>query len=194
MLPGSFFANPSSFTKKNKINLDDLYDKKHEKEKLKLSIYEKILDRIHNKIKFTARQKHNEQFLFYQVPEFQLGLPRYDVGDCIAFLINELEDNGFHIKYTHPNLLFISWQHYIPSYKREIIKKETGVQIDGFGNVIEKKNKQKNNDEKLLNLGNTIMNKKNNSDDNEYKDIDSYKPTGIYNIELMKKIQDKLNK
>lgn len=194
ILPGSFFANPSSYSTKNKINLDELYDRKQEKERIKISIYEKILDKIHNKIKFTARQKHNEQYLFFVVPEFQLGLPKYDIADCVGYLINELEDNGFNVKYTHPNLLFISWQHYIPSYQREIIKKETGVAIDGFGNVIEK-NKKKNEELNILNFNkdNNKNNKTNKVIEENYKNVDNYKPSGIYNLDLLKKIQNKLN-
>lgn len=196
MLPGSFFANPNSYSKKNKINLDELYDRKHEKEQLKISIFDKILDRIHNKIKFTSRQKQNEQFLFFVVPEFQLGLPKYDVGECIGYLINELEDNGFNVKYTHPNLLFISWQHYIPAYQREMIKKNTGVQIDGFGNIINKNKKTENKENpnnSLFNLNNNTQennNKQNNKDN--FKSVDTYKPVGIYNQELLKKIQEKI--
>lgn len=188
MFPGSLYANPNSLNKtQNKINLDELYIRKQEKEQQKLSIFKKILDRIHNKIKFTSRQKHNEQFLFFVVPEFILGLPRYNLDECIGYLINELEDNGFNIKYTHPNLLFISWQHYIPSYYREMIKKETGVVIDGFGNVIQKK-KDTNT---LLITNEKDKQKKENTQ--KFKSIESYKPGGIYNTELLKKIQNKIH-
>ena len=45
-----------------KLNLDDLYDKKREHDLSKLEIFNKLLSRIHNKIRLTARQKHDEQF------------------------------------------------------------------------------------------------------------------------------------
>ena len=45
-----------------KINLDDLYEKKREHDLSKLNIFNKLLGRIHNKIKLTARQNHTEQF------------------------------------------------------------------------------------------------------------------------------------
>lgn len=196
MFPGSFYANPSSLYKEQqtKINLDELYTTKHEKEKQKITIFKKILTRIHNKIKFTSRQKHNEHFLFFVVPEFILGLPRYNLDECIAYIINELEDNGFNIKYTHPNLLFISWQHYIPYYHREMIKKETGVVVDGFGNVLHKENSSKKPTNEIVvekNVFNIKSNKK--QHEGEFKSIDTYKPSGIYNVELLKKIHNKVN-
>ena len=53
-------------------------------------------------------------------------------------------ENGFLVKYTYPNLLFISWRHYIPSYKRIEIKKRYGFKIDGFGNLVKEKEKEAN--------------------------------------------------
>ena len=37
------------------------------------------------------------------------GFPLYDFKSCILYLFKSLTDNGFDVKYTHPNLLFISW-------------------------------------------------------------------------------------
>ena len=38
------------------------------------------------------------------------------------------------MRYTHPNLIFISWGHYIPTYVRNEFKKKTGIAIDEHGN------------------------------------------------------------
>lgn len=183
-----------------KISLDELYDRKREVEINRMNIYRKILNRVHNKIKTVSRKKCQTQ-LFYVIPEFMFGVPKYNVNTCISFIIEKLEENGFHVKYTHPNLIFISWGHYIPSYKREQIKKETGVSVDGFGNIIQKKNKNRNmsfNNEDptdpknlLLNLSNKNHNKKNEQNKKEYKDINNYKPSGIYNLDLLQRIKDK---
>ena len=63
--------------------------------------------------------------------------------NCTSYIIEKLIDNGFMIKYTHPNLLFISWRHYIPHYERAKIKKNTGVSVDGWGNVVVNKKDKK---------------------------------------------------
>ena len=105
------------------------------------------------------------------------------------------------IRYTHPNLLFISWKHWVPSYVRNEIKKKTGVAIDGYGNKVEEKEKKKgkeptNPDELLMqNMKNpTTMN--NTSKSKEFKNIDAYKPTGnlIYNTALFKNIEERSKK
>jgi hypothetical protein len=189
------FSNNNSVDDiKEKISLDELYDRKREVEKHKLKIYQRILNRVHVKIKMTARQKHEEQYTFFVVPEFVIGVPKYDVATCISYIVYKLEENGFVTKYTHPNLLFISWKHYIPSYKRAQIQKETGVNIDGFGNVVEKKDDKNNPLNIMINTKksqNTVSTGVNNKKKN-YKDISLYKPSGIYNQDVLNRLKDKI--
>jgi len=168
-----------------KISLDELYDRKIEIEQNKLSIYKNILNRVHKKIKTTARQKNGDMFCFYLVPEILIGVPRYDVETCTSYILEKLNDNGFQTRYTHPNLIFISWNHYLPSYKRDEIKKLTGKSVDGFGNVV----KDKNNNENINMQLSSASSKSKKKENNNFKEISSYKPSGIYNIELLDNIK-----
>ena len=93
-----------------KLNLDELYKQQKITDDHKLKIYQKILGRVHNKIKHTSRIRNNNKFCVYILPEFILGVPRYDINTCTMYIIEKLKTNGFNIKYTHPNLLFISWK------------------------------------------------------------------------------------
>lgn len=117
-----------------KINLDELYDKKKEKDLQKLQTFNRILNRIHEKIKMTSRQKMNNSFCWYVIPELMLGYVNYDRTMCISYVLAKLEENDFQVRYTHPNLIFISWGHYIPTYVRNEFKKKTGIAIDEHGN------------------------------------------------------------
>ena len=186
----------------DKINIDDLYQRKREVDQLKLKVFRKILNRVHTKIKITSRQRCAEQFTFFVVPEFIVGTPRYDVAACIAYIIDKLKDNGFSVAYTHPNLLFISWAHYYDKAKRMDIKKQYGVNVDGFGNLVKSKNA--NDRKKTTTPGDMNSLMFNNADvkvgARKFKrriinKSQAYKPTGnlIYNNALLKKIQDKTN-
>jgi hypothetical protein len=119
-----------------KINLDELYEKKQEQDKNKLFTYNKILTRIHEKIKLTSRQKCNQHFCWFVVPEIILGVANYDHAGCIAYIVDKLQENNFMVRYTHPNLLLISWLHYVPNYVRTEFKKKTGTAIDENGRPI----------------------------------------------------------
>ena len=179
----------------NKVNLDELYERKKQHDLNTLRTYNRILNRINNKVKTVSRLQSNEQFCWYVIPEHIIGVPRFDKEACTAYVIDKLSDNGFVLRYTHPNLLFISWKHWIPSYVRSEIKKKTGVVVDGYGNKVEKTNENK-----LIEPSdpNALMFQKNDkidvgSKEKDYKSIDTYQPTGklIYNKDLLKRIEDK---
>ena len=182
-----------------KLNLDELYERTRETSQTKIKTYQKILARIHTRIKAISRQRNNNKFCMFVIPEFILGIPRYDIAECTNYVIEKLTDNGFQLKYTYPNLLFISWQHYIPKYQRSEIKKKTGVAIDGFGNVVSKKNKNNRDDSNpnsLLLMDKNVKMKDGKKKPSNFKSTSSYKPTGnlIYNTNLLEKIDLSLEK
>ncbi len=183
-----------------KLNLDELYNKKQQQDLNVLNNYNKILQRIHNKIKYVSKNIVNDNCCWYLMPEMVIGVPKYDYKDCTAYTIDKLRTNGFVVRYTHPNLLFISWRHWVPTYVRNEIKKKTGNAVDEYGNII-------NNDDKNTNITSAMENKDandnllfsnnkqvkniNTSSNKDYKDIKSYKPSGnlIYNNSLLEKLQ-----
>ena len=180
-----------------KINLDELYEYKHQCDKNTLRSYNIVLQRIHTRIKLTSRQKNNEQFCWFVIPEVMIGVPKYDVASCIAYVLDQLKQNGFSIKYTHPNLLFISWKYWVPDYVRNEIKKKTGTKIDGNGNIIQDNNNTDNTSSssshiKSILKPNTQVVKK--EDEKKYTSINSYTPTGnsVYSNQIIQKIQDKV--
>jgi len=180
----------------DKLNLDELYERKNEVEQNRIKIYQRILSRVHTKIKITSRQRISEQFCFFIIPEFLVGTPRYDSSSCTAYIIDKLIENGFHIKYTHPNLLFISWQHYIDKKKRVLFKKHNGYSIDGFGQPVKEKKNEKKHIMTAENA-NSLMLKKMQpiikpDKNNNFKLVSTYKPTGnlIYNTSLLETIHD----
>lgn len=187
---------------RDKINLDDLYNRTRQTNDLRLLVYKKILNRTHQKIKYVSRQKNTEHYCFFVVPEFLVGTPRYDSAACIAYIMDKLSQNGFIIKYTHPNLLFISWKHYIPKYQRTDFKKKYGYKIDGFGNYVEETKKLENKVTDPKDMNSLLLRKTNvpvtvkKKEDKNYTQVSQYKPTGnlIYNTALLKKIEGNNNK
>lgn len=177
-----------------KINIDDLYEKKQKKDLKQLSIFNKILNRIHKRITTTAKLKVQEKHIWFVVPEYIFGEPCYDKGDCIGYLVSKLEDNGFHVRYVYPSNLFISWVHWIPSYVRTEIKKKTGVVIDEKGNIISKKGEE-DDDNVESKLMNDRSNGPNQKSQKQYTPINNYKPTGnlIYGQDMFDKLEKKIN-
>jgi len=182
-----------------KINIDDLYERKKQHDLNKLEVFNKILNNIHKRIKMTSRQKIDEQFCWYVVPEIIIGVPKYDQAMCIAYLLDKLKENGFFVRYIHPNTFFISWNHWVPSYVRTEIKKKTGIVIDEFGNKLNENTDNKlilDQDNQFVNepkqeKSNFLKNKQQNN--TKYTPINSYKPSGdlIYNKDFFDKMENK---
>jgi len=181
---------------RGKINIDELYEKKQQRELKQLSIFNKLLNRIHKRITFTARNKANDKHIWFIVPEYIFGEPVYDQGDCVAYLVNKLEDNGFHVKYVHPNALFISWVNWIPSYVRNEVKKKTGMVINEKGEILSKDDDNKEDDMngRLFNDKQNV-NQKDQKDQKQYTPIGQYKPTGnlVYGSDMFEKIEKKVS-
>ena len=189
-----FHVNSKEEEINTKINLDDLYERKQQRDLNTLDTYNKILNRIHTRIKTVSRNQIKEQFCWYIVPEVMIGIPKFDHAACTAYIIDKLRENGFVVRYTHPNLLFISWQHWVPGYVRNEIKKKTGLIVDGYGNKIEKS--ETNEPTNPADVNSLMLNNKNinNTAKKDYKNIENYKPSGIYNTEQLKKLELKFEK
>ena len=178
-----------------KINIDDLYEKKRQVDQNKLELFKKILNRIHVRIKTTAKQNIHEKFCWFVVPEIIIGIPKYDQAGCIAYLSNTLQENGFNVRYFHPNTLFICWDHWVPSYVRTEIKKKTGVQVNEYGKIIEQEKGEDGEDDiggGQSEQSGSIQQIKNSK---KYTPINSYKPSGklVYSEDLLNKIETKMN-
>jgi hypothetical protein len=183
-----------------KINIDELYEKKRQQDLNKLALFNKILNRVHIRIRTVSRQKVDEQFCWFLVPETIIGVPKYDQGSCIAYLMDKLKTSGFNVRYVHPNLLFISWLHWIPSYVRNEIKKKTGIKINEYGQRVEEDeegekmltNTPSDPNDYLLKQ-NDPEGKKGKGPKKEYTPIKTYKPSGnlVYDDDILNKIENK---
>ena len=181
--------NFSDFSEK--INIDDLYEKKRQLDVSKLELFKKILNRIHVRIKTTARQNIDEKFCWFVVPEVIIGIPKYDQAACIAYIMDTLQTNGFQVRYFHPNTIFISWNHWVPSYVRTEIKKKMGIVINEYGEKIKDEN-EKDDEDGLEEQQNADIQQIKNS--KKYTPINSYKPSGklVYSEDLLNKIENKI--
>lgn len=174
-----------------KMNIDELFEKKQQRDLKERSIYNKLLNRVHSRIKHTSRSKRNENHIWFQVPQYIFGEPVYKQGDCIGYLVAKLEENGFHVRYIHPATLFITWANWIPDYVRTEIRNKTGMVIDEKGNIVKKEEEEE--DDMTDNLFNKEQNKLQKSG-REYSDTDDYKPTGalVYKPEMLENLEKKV--
>lgn len=98
------------------LNPADLYDKRRNKDAARLRAYNKILEQIYHRIVTLSKMQHASSSLLYTIPPFIFGLPPIDMEDCVIYLLHQLRHSKYEVRYTPPNMLYISWQHHEKSY------------------------------------------------------------------------------
>ena len=107
------------------LSIDDLYETTNSKNIKRIQYFDDILKKIHNRIKYYAKME--KMHCFYQIPEFIIGKPLYNINDLRDYIINSLKKNGFKLVYIDPNWLFISWE---MKGKKTVIVKQNKKQSD----------------------------------------------------------------
>jgi hypothetical protein len=102
-----------------RLEMKQLFEKRAQRDASKLKAYNQILNQIYNRIYTTSQLAGNSNCLIYTVPPFILGLPSIDLEDCIVYIVHMLRQGGFEVKFTYPNLLYISWKHYESEYNKQ---------------------------------------------------------------------------
>lgn len=90
------------------LDINNLYDRINERNTKRLEKFDDILKKIHNRILYNANLE--KTYCFFQIPEFIIGVPLYNVNDLKNYLITSLKKDRFTLIYVEPNWLFISWE------------------------------------------------------------------------------------
>jgi len=89
------------------VNADDLIKEQKEREEIKIETFKKVYKTIEKKIILASSS--NYYYVWYEVPEFIMGLPTYKLKDCIVYIQQKLKENKFETDLYSPNILLIKW-------------------------------------------------------------------------------------
>ena len=106
-----------------KLQPQHLFEKREKRDKARLRAYNQLLEQVQHRIFTTSQLPGNPSYLVYTVPPFILGLPYIDLQDCIVYIVFNLRQNGFEVRFTYPNMLYISWA----SYEKEYFMKKNPI-------------------------------------------------------------------
>lgn len=107
--------NPAKKPEYPQLKPSDLFDKRRQRDGAKLKTYNTILEQIYTRIRSTSKQG-GDPWIVYTVPPFIIGLPMIDLEDCIVYIVYMLRQQSYEVRYTYPNLLYISWKHHEKEY------------------------------------------------------------------------------
>lgn len=88
-------------------NAQDVIKTMTRKNDLRRECFDKITDMCVKKIVRSAAMNMTQ--CFFEVPEFVLGFPLYDINECILHVVKGLQGAGYVIKYFFPRVIHVSW-------------------------------------------------------------------------------------
>jgi hypothetical protein len=107
----------------SKNDIQKYYDDKQMKKK---KTYNKIVLRIMRLMKETAEKGKN--MCMYVVPEIILGIPIYDINECIMYIRDILKDKGFESAAADPNIIIIFWKLENKLIKPKVIQNQNTIE------------------------------------------------------------------
>jgi hypothetical protein len=90
------------------LNINSLYETMYSRNLKRYQKFDDILKKLHNRVTYHA--KNEKTYCFFQIPEFIIGVPLYNIDDLKEYLIKSLQKDGFKYMYIDPNWLFVSWE------------------------------------------------------------------------------------
>jgi hypothetical protein len=90
------------------IHARDVFKRTHEIRMRREQTMQLVTERCMRYILKCAEHEHTS--CIYEVPEVVLGLPTYNLTDCVRFVQQQLERRGFKVSYIFPRTLIISWE------------------------------------------------------------------------------------
>ena len=93
---------------KNKLSVQDIVKTFQQKSERRQLCFEKIIENVFKRIEKSVVLSRFA--CLYEVPEFMLGFPLYDLNECVVYILQQLHKNGFIVRYFFPRVLHISWE------------------------------------------------------------------------------------
>ena len=202
------------------LNINKLRTEVEERETKKNKLFENILELCYQKI-LNNNKKYNDYMCTFIVPNVVFGLPLYNLGDCVTFIMDRLIQKGFEIYFAPPTTIHISWK---PKNQQNhdnlYLSNNTNTNINNSNNQLDyyntlhnqnklmikytgssstsnqnKYNENDNNNTIRSIKHNNVQNKKYQEKNINYKPIDDYKQMSntIYDLDDLELFQNKID-
>ena len=89
------------------VKAQDLINSQKEREKIKYKTFSKIYSNIEKKIELAS--SINFYYVWYEIPEFIIGFPLYNLNECKTCVVKQFKDNDFDVEEFEKNIILIKW-------------------------------------------------------------------------------------
>jgi len=87
----------------------DIIAKQARQQTKRYESFEQVVSRCFKTINKSIDVLRNNHHCLFEVPEFIIGYPLYDLNECIEYVVRKLNTAGFYVRYFFPRILYISW-------------------------------------------------------------------------------------
>jgi hypothetical protein len=87
----------------------DILNMQKKKQEKRFEAFDKITEQCYKKIEKCVEITRNIFSCLFEVPEFMIGYPLYDLNECLQYVMRILISKGFVVNYSFPRLLLVSW-------------------------------------------------------------------------------------
>lgn len=96
------------------ITASEIQRMMHIRHENKKKSYHRIIELCSQRI-YRAAQC-NRAFCVYEVPDFLMGYPIYQLGECVEYVYAFLQNKGFRVEYIFPRVLIVRWEASPPTH------------------------------------------------------------------------------
>lgn len=89
------------------VNARDLNRMIDSKKLERNAVFNRVYDMCQQRV--ISHAKKDAMRTMFEMPEFILGIPPFNLNDALTHVIERLKNNGFLVQYFFPKLLYISW-------------------------------------------------------------------------------------
>jgi len=89
------------------LSIKDIIANREKRSEKRKECFNKVIEMCYKKIEKTA--KLDSIGCFFDVPEFLIGYPLFNLNECIVYVYNSLINNGFQVQYIFPRILYVTW-------------------------------------------------------------------------------------
>lgn len=104
------------------LSPDKLFERRRQNDASKLKNYNKILEQIYKRISTASKSQH-QTWINYNVPPHMISFDTNELEDCMTYIVHMLRNEGYEVRYTYPNLIYISWA----KYERDYLLRENPI-------------------------------------------------------------------
>jgi hypothetical protein len=98
------------------LSIQEYYSQKERGDRVRKSTYDKILGMIFARIRRSMTGCSAVQHIWYQIPTYVFGCPRFSMEDCITYIVYQLQSNQLDVVFYAPFTLYITWERHEKQY------------------------------------------------------------------------------